>query len=619
MPSFNKFDFYQRAYAINQASGTASISTSNIRMGDTASYYGLAKRVSDTYATYDVLSVDSNYQLFNNGQGGSPEYYTTKFRSTSPNDQRASYLANTFVGKPVPKVNENKQVTWDRTCYPSALGDIRDNLRFSNLRDGAWVEAGYDANSNRNAITIYRFDVSGNDPYYINKINVSVNSGFPVPTENCRVFTSPGLNTDNVGSAGGGGHPIIVFFAWNSGTNTTYCEVFRWDVNAGAFGTLTSLNQYDLTSINFGKYLEFPYSGKHDIFYLSRWLGSQTYTSNSNYLLIVAGGGTPGDVYQLDLTNGNLTFVKGDAANYSDVNDIILIASNLNATFATYLSNINSGPVDTESISGLNVFDIDYNWMLGTEYFFIGDDQQGLTPAVIRGYLIYFNGSGQFSSAYYAPGNYFSYGYYYCDTAIRVSRLFKRVVAVDFGRIVVGSGPGLGTQELLIVSCINDGGYGARSFYKSGIEKYFTTRTQNEDFVAMNHDFCEDWTGYFNQYGTYQTSGLNYGLPVGAGNQHILNVRYNMDVCASTKNFIGEYYYSTWSGSYSDHFNYIIYLGQASWDPAGGGDHTANAWFYIAVAGGNSAGDFLISVAGPGSPPVFPTGSGKLQALIFYA
>jgi hypothetical protein len=620
MPSFNKFDFYQRAYAINQAYGTPSFATSSIRMGDgSASYFGLAENIADTYTTYDILSTDENYRLSNEFQGGSPEHYSTKFTTTTPNDQQAAYLSNTFVGKPVPKVNQAHIRDWDQTCYPSALGDIRDNTLFNNERDGAWVEAGFDpVPNNRNTINIYRIDVSSSDPYFMATANVSVTSGSPCPTQNCRVFTSPGFIADNVSGGGGGGNPLIAFFAWD-GTNTYY-ELFRWDLGSNS---ISSIWNYNLTSVNSGPYLEFPYSGKHDIFYLSKWAAPQSYTVGRDYLLIVAGGSTSGNVWQLNLTNGNLVDIKGDAANYSDFNDVILIAENgSSGKFATYLSDLNSAPVEVEVVTDLNVFDIDYNWLLGTDYFFIGEDQQGLNPPEVKGWFIYINPSGSFNSSTFPTPTYLSYGIYsYRNRVSGLAFSLNRAVAVDFGRIWVGSGPGLGTQSLISISCIDDGGYGPNSFYRTASYAKILTGTENEDFVAMNHEFCEDWTGYFDPSGTYQTSGLNYGLPVGAGNQNILGVKSSMDVYAFQKNFFGPYHDSPLTSSYSDNFNYIIYLGKAPYDPAVGGNHTGHTWIYIAVTGGPASADFLIPNTTPNTAAGFAAGTlnGKIQILFFYA
>jgi hypothetical protein len=631
MPSYNKFDFYQRAYAINQAWGTSSIgtysigiATSSIRMGDGSPFHGgftssLAEYISETYTTYDVLSTEENYKLNNEGNGSSPEHYSTKFTTTAPNDQQAAYLSNTFVGKPVPKVNQAHIRDWDQTCYPSALGDIRDNTLYNNERDGAWVEAGLDPHPGgfRNTINIYRIDVSSSDPYFMATANVSVTSGSPCPTQNCRVFTSPGFIEDNVSSSGNSGYPLIAFFAWD-GTNTYY-ELFSWDI---VNNTINSIRNYNLTSVNGANpYLEFPYSGKHDIFYLSKWAAPQSYTSR-DYLLIVAGGSTSGNVWQLNLFNGNLSFIKGDAANYSDFNDVILIAQNgSSGEFSTYLSDLNSAPVEVEVVTDLNVFDIDYNWLLGTDYFFIGDDQQALIPPIIKGWFIYINPSGSFNSSTFPTPTYLSPGIYYKQNRIYSLTSLKRAVAVDFGRIWVGSGPGLGTQSLISISCIDDGGYGTNSFYRTASYAKLLTGTENEDFVAMNHGFCEDWTGYFDPSGIYQTyPDLNYGLPVGAGNQNILGVKSSMDVYAFQKNFFGPYHNSPLGSSYSDNFNYIIYLGQAPYDPAAGGNHTGKAWIYIAVTGGPASADFLIPGSTPNTQAAFSgTLNGKIQILFFYA
>ena len=629
MPSYNKFDFYQRAYAINQAWGTSSIgtysigiATSSIRMGDGSPFHGgftssLAEYISETYTTYDVLSAEENYKLNNEGQGSSPEHYSTKFTTTAPNDQQAAYLSNTFVGKPVPKVNHIEINDWDQTCYPSALGDIRDNELYNNERDGAWVEAGFDPGTNRNTINIYRIDGGNSDPYFMATATVSVTAGFACPTQNCRVFTSPGFIENNVSSSGSSGYPLIAFFAWD-GTNTYY-ELFSWDI---VNNNINSIRNYNLTSVNSGPYLEFPYSGKHDIFYLSKWAALQSYTSGRDYLLIVSGGSTSGGVFQLNLFNGNLVDIKGDAANYSDFNDVILIAENgTSGKFSTYMSDLNSAPVDFEVVADLNVFDIDYNWLLGTDYFFIGDDQQALIPPEIKGWFIYINPSGNFGSSTFPTPVYLNYGIYsYRNRPSGLTFSLNRAVAVDFGRIWVGSGPGLGTQSLISISCIDDGGYGTNSFYRTASYTKVFPGTENEDFVAMNHGFCEDWTGYFDPSGTYQTSGLNYGLPVGAGNQNILGVKSSMDVYAFQKNFFGPYHDSPLTSSYSDNFNYIIYLGQAPYDPAAGGNHTGKAWIYIAVTGGTASADFLIPNTTPNTAAGFAgTLNGKIQILFFYA
>lgn len=612
------FDFYQRAYAINQSYGGVLMATSSITMGDRISYDGLAKNISLTYATWKPPVVEANYNLYNAGYASSLEYYTYKF-ALYELDQQAAYLSETSPGFPVPRVNQLSQNDWSGTCYPSALGDIRDHQRWNNLRDGAWVEAGLDSNGTpKNTINIYRADPAGGNPLFINSIDVGVGFGGagsgPFSTLSCRVFTSPGFNTDNVGSAGGGGHPIITFFGWD-GSNT-YFELFKWDVGSGPYGTLISIWQYSLSSIN-GGYLEFPYSGKHDIFYLSQWTGDQTYTSSRNYLLIVGGGASSGGIYQLDVTNGVWSTLPGDIANYSDRFDVILIGDNKTDTFTTYMSNINSTAVDTENIgSDVKAFDSDYNWQISMDHFFVGDDQQAIN-GTIRGWLIYFDTGGYFSTAYYPTPTYFNYGLY-SNSAYYAGGPYtlKRVVAVDFGQMVVGSGPSLSTQDLLIINCINDINYGANSFYKSQDGGFFTSATVNEDFIAMNHLICEDWTGFFHYSGSYQT-GRELGLPCGAGNQHILNVKYNMDVIASSKNYLVDYDHFSY-GSYSGHFTYIIYLGLAPWassiDP-----HTGLAYFYIAVAGGTSA-DFQVPASPFGNPPNFPSApTGVLQMLIFYA
>jgi len=614
MPEFN---FYQRAYSINQSYGGTLMSTSNISMGDRTAggYLGLAKNTTLTYATYKPGEILANWSLYNNGQGFGPELYTNKFTTSTQSDQQAAYLADTFVGNPVPKVSDYQQVAWGQVSYPSALGDIRDHLRFSNIRDGAWVEAGYNPSGNRNTINIYRADPSGGNPLFINTANVSITIGAPVTNPlHCRVFTSPGLNTDNVSSAGGGGYPLIAFFAWDG--VTTYYELFRWDISSG-FGSLAAIYSTTLSS-----YVEFPYSGKHDIFYLSKWVSPQTYTTSRDYLLIVSGGSTGGKIYQMNLMTGSLSSVTGDIANYSDVWDVILIGDNSSGIFYTYLSTISGAPADqTSTISGLNVFDSDYNPQINDDCFFIGDDQQGNSPPNIRGWLIKFEG-GNFNAVSYPPSaNFFSIGIYNNNTRLPTNGYtLKRVVAVDLAQMVVGSGPGLGTQPLLIVNCISEYNPGiANTFYKSYGIRFFSSSTQNEDFIAMNHLFCDDYLGQFRS-GGYYSSGYESGLPVGAGNQHLLTARYNMDVCATSRTYINDYGYLAYIGSYSDHFNYIIYLGIGPWNPSlGWPPHNGDAYFYIALTGGSSAGGFQQPSSSQGGPANFPGSNGKLQLIVFFA
>jgi hypothetical protein len=614
----NEFNFYKRAYAINQSYGGVLMSTSNISMGDRTAggYLGLAKNTTLTYATYKPGEMYANFELYNAGQGTTPDYYINKFTTSTQSDQQAAYLSDTFVGNPVPNINEDIKVVWSQASYPSALGDIRDHLRFGNNRDAAWVEAGYDGT--KNTINIYRADKAGGIPYFINTANVSITIGSPVTNPlHCRVFTSPGLITDNVSSAGGGGYPLIAFFAWDGGN--TYYELFRWDISSG-YGTLTSIFSTVLSA-----YFEFPYCGKHDIFYLSQWASPQTYTANRDYLLIIAGGSTGGKVYEMNLMSGALNSRSGDIANYSDVYDIILIGDNSAGIFYTYLSSIAGALADQSNpISGLNVFDSDYNPQINADCFFIGDDQQGVPfpiPPFIRGWLIKFDSSGAFNGVTYPPSaTFFNTGIYSNDVRFSSgSYTLKRVVAVDLGQMVVGSGPNLGTQALFVVKCINEAFNGVNSFYKSYDLKFFSTSTQNEDFIAMNHLYCEDYTGYFDAAYTY-ASGYEAGLPVGAGNQHILSVGSSMSVCATSRTYINDYSYLTSGTSgYSDHFNYIIYLGLSDWNPCDTAPHTGNAYFYISVTGGSSAGGFQQSVGGQGGPANFPSSYGAFHLIVFYA
>lgn len=611
------FDFYKQAYAINQSYGGALMATSSISMGDRTSYNGLAKNISLTNATGNTTITEYNYNLNNKNYGASPEYYLNKFSLTSSTDQQAQYLLGTSPGLPVPKVNNVIGLSWSGTCYPSALGDIRDHEPFDNLRDGAWVESGLESSGTlKNTINIYRADPASGNPLFINTIDVKVGwtgSSASFGTRNCRVFTSPGFVTGNL-TGGSDSNPLIAFFGWD--TLTTYYELFKWDLSSGTYGTLTSIYQYDLTSIN-TVYLEFPYIGKHDIFYLSPWVFGQTYTQDRDYLLILGGASSSGNVYQLDVTSGVLSIKNGDIANYSDVYDVILIGDNntgrVSGTFYTYLSVITGTASDSQTIADLNAFDSDYNWQISPDYFFVGDDQQSLRGAIL-GRLIYFDSSGLFSTASYPTPTYFTNGVYSNPNYYTGRYILNRVVAVDFGKMVVGSGPGY-SQPLFIASCIQNQGIG-RGFYKSTYIELFSTTTENEDFIAMNHLLCEDWTGFFDGTGVY-TSGREIDLLCGAGNQHILNVKGNMDVIASSKNYTSSSYYTTTYGSYSGQYNYIIYLGKSVWGDADTSPHTGKAYFYIAVSGISDG--FRIPTSSQGDPAGFSSPIGGLQMLVFYA
>lgn len=597
MPAFN---FYQRAYKVNQSSGITSFTfpPSNITMGDTGTSVGLAWFV---YATLyaDFISADSNRDMYT---GATASYYMNYFlNSPTPNNNRASYLEYTDVGPAVPWANNSSCFTWDRPCRPSALGDIRDNEKYNNLRDGAWVEAGY--NGTDNYISIYSVNPSGGAPYYINSIttNLAAVCGFNSTPLTCRVFTYPSLMSDfvpSISSVIGGGYVLIAYFAWDNSTKQLYYELFTWNPN---INVLSSWNSGVILSF----YDEFLYSGKHDMFTLHPWSSVQNYASNDNMLIFGPGAvsGVP-RAYEIDISSGALIAnPRANAGGYVDQRDIIYLSDD--KFILTYLTTLSSTVVDSFALpGGHNIFDADYNYRIADDVFYFGDDQ----GSSIKGWAVRFNPSGLFTSVG-APYGVTS------DTCTitggSISSL-KRVVTVAPMQIVVGPGPNWSTQVITRVMAKNN-------FYKGGSTIDYDSTSVHEDFCEMNHGFCEDYFNFFDS-GGYYTSGYATGLEVGKGNQHIITVTFNVDVNLFSKNLGNQYQTNPMTATtYGGHYNYIIYLGKAAFSSSNTGNHTGDAYFYIGLAAGSGTNDFeLPTILIQGTPATFTFATGALNQIAFY-
>ena len=613
------FNFYQRAYRINQAFNSSILSTSSIKMGSIISpnYKGIAFYHSKSlYA--DVDSAISNYNLFDANLGtGSPEYYNNNFfTSVGGRNHQAAYLYSTDIGPATPKLNQEIQLTWDQVCYPCALGDTRDNIPWGDYRDGSWVEAGYVSGPNRNYVNIYTADASGGSPRWTNSIQV--NSAFEATSRNTRVFTSPALTSDNIPGLGlPPGYQFIVYFGWdfygNGGAPIFHYELFAFDYVSNI---LSSVNAgIDLTT-SYGFYEDFNYTGKHDIFYTAQWMGIHSYRMGVDFLIFLTPG-SGGKAWQMDLAGGSLTPRNASAAAYSDVYDILCTADNISRAFYTWYGKFgfSSPSIDSVSVPYMNVFDGDYRpfptGVLGgtnDEYFYFGDDQQSSLGKIV-GWSVRFDSGGMLSTGGYGAydqGNTYAGGPY----------TLKRVVAVAPMQLIVGPGPGLGVQNLMRVACGWHGGL----WYRAGSVFTYPSTSQHEDFVAMDHGYCEDYTGYFHPSGQYQ-SGLPQGLKVGAGNQHILSISSLMESCLLNQNTGSDYDLRAWSPPLSsgDHYNYVLYLGSYVWTAANTGSHTNNAYLYITITGGSNASPFLNPVSSPGGPVTFAGANGKVRFIAFYA
>jgi hypothetical protein len=598
----NLFNFYQAAYKINQ--GGASIGLTSIKMGTSTSpiYTGLAFYLNRTlYADIDSISFNADLYI---------DYYIKNFSTSGPLElHEAAYLADCNFGPAVPKLGSTHQFQWDKTCYPSALGDTRDNEKYGNLRDGSWVEAGY--NGNLNYINIYTINPAPwQEPIWTNSINCSNNFASTFP--NCRVFTSPSFISDNVPGIGVSGLVLIAYFAWSStggvgGGPILYYELFGWDPVSNIIASITSV---DITS-TFGEYHGFVYTGKHDMFHTARWNGPQNY-SQCTFLSVLTNGGW---LLQFDILTGTPTKTRANAGAYSDVYDVFAYAENITSTFFTIVGSVGlTAPIDSQIlVDPIKVFDADYRpfpagSFLQDNYFYFGDDQQAASPSRIVGWSLEIDSVGFFSSAgglrssinsvipNPPPG-----------TPPNTPYVLNRVVVVSPMQLIVSSGPGHGTYPLIRITCNYSGG----SWYKSGEALLYDSGSNNEDYIAMFHGFCEDFSGYFHPSGVY-TSGYEAGLPVGAGNGHLLTVSGYMDLAFYNHNVGSLVASESWSGGASyQHYTYVIYLGKCVWINSPSSD----AYCYINITGGN---DFLLSSSGLGFNTVFTAPSGKLRTLSFY-
>ena len=223
----NTFNFYRRAYQVNQGYGSNILSLSNIDMknlseGDTTNNIGI---VDTWYA--DTNSNSHNISLFST-------YSSGKFQNTTPgSDHRASYLSDTNSGPATPKINSYYTEYHDGTTYPMALGDYYTYTPYGNYGDWGYAIAGWDPNIGSYGVDIYQISTSTYQTSYITGYNATA-CPFP-PTGNnidCRIFTSPDYTDQKTGLTGGGSGQvkIITLVAWDYGTNQTYFENFRFSL-----------------------------------------------------------------------------------------------------------------------------------------------------------------------------------------------------------------------------------------------------------------------------------------------------------------------------------------------------------------------------------------------------
>jgi hypothetical protein len=176
-------------------------------------------------------------------------------------------------------------------------------------------------------------------------------------------------------------------------------------------------------------------------------------------------------------------------------------------------------------------------------------------------------------------------------------------------QLILGSGPSHGTYPLIRITCNYSGG----SWYRSGRVVEYGTGTHNEDYIAMFHGFCEDYTNTFDPSGSYPIGiapAYTDGLPVGAGNGHLLTVSYNMNLSLHNHNTTSTFFSQNYSTFFGSHYIYALYLGKSTnlYSPNG------ESYYYINITGG---GDFQRPSGTPPGPAIFsPTG--YLRLLSFY-
>jgi hypothetical protein len=275
----------------------------------------------------------------------------------------------------------------------------------------------------------------------------------------------------------------------------------------------------------------------------------------------------------------------------------------------------------------LNIFDADYRpfppgafQTRNDESFYFGDARPGSGSSGIVGWSVEIDTSNTLSRGTIL-------GVYdqlngYTHTGLP-SYTLNRVVVTAPMQLIVGPGPGLGTQKLLRITCGWKGFYpngASHPWYKPGAFSY-TSASEHEDFIAMDHGPCEDYTGYFDTSGYYQ-SGYEVSpfdvISVGAGNQHILSVNNYMGFSLFSQNNGVDYTNTSWAGgSISAHYIYALYLGISEW---GGltAPHNQRAYCYMNVTGDGNA--FLNPTTTFGQAVNFGGAQqGGLRILIFYA
>lgn len=632
----NQFNFYQAAYKINQGYGGLTIPTSSIKMGSITSplYRGLAFYLTKTFYA-DLNSVEDNKLLFNT------RYFANFDSSIALKFHSAEYLANCDFGPVVPELNQISDNFWDQVCYPSALGDTRENIMYdpnigdppgSEFRNGSWVEAGYVSGpgQNKNYINIYTADPLGGSPIWLNSYPVT--NTFEFQSRNTRVFTSPSFTSDfvpGISPTPPSGTVLIAYFAWstigNNGNPILYYELFGWDVGSNIISSIN--NGVDLTTTAL-LYDEFQYNGKHDIFHTAKLLGGSphNYDLCPHLMIFTNGAGSSPKLVQLDVATAAVRTTTGVAGAYDDSTDIFAYADNVTRSFYTLYGRFGKGgppgtdPLHLQAIGGtLNIFDADYKsgnrgagtktsndeaFTLAADYFYFAEDRQSLNGTIV-GWSLKFDKFGIFSTKSRA-------------NTITGSYTLKRAVLVAPMELIVGPGPGIGGQDLIRITCdYDDGSGGSVIWYKAGAVNFYFS-SGHEDYIAMDHGWCEDWTNYFHPSG-YYTSGYESGLPVGAGNRHILSVNGFMGTSLINHNTTSTYLTEPYSGTPSDHYNYSIYLGMCSWNAAAISPHNGVAYLYINVTGGSISAPFLNPTSGLGFNTVFTGPGGRLRMMLFYA
>ena len=618
MPSL--FNFYQAAYKINQGIGTTTLSLSDIKMGSdtTTSYDGLAFYLTKGFYA-DLDSVVPNRNLFAN--------YSGKFDTSVPGKSHsATILADCNFGPAVPNLNDYYDSPWDETCYPSALGDTRDNLRYGNLRDGSWVEAGYVATGQPtgNFINIYTANPNTfQEPIWLNSHGCS--NQFAATFPNCRVFTSPSFMTDYVPALNlAPGLVLIAYFAWSptgsgSGGQILYYELFGWDPGTNILGTITTV---DITNTYAGYYTTFFHTGKHDMFHTAPRNSPQNYIG-CDFLSVLTNDGW---LVQFDVASGDPVLrERANAGAYSDVYDVFALVNNSTSTFFTITGRVGlMSFIDTEIAPvAINIFDADYRpfptLSSGTQdnYFYFGDDPQTARGAgTVIGWSLEINSAGQFSTAALGVSGLRSA----VSTPLPSPTTFplnlglpyilKRVVVVSPMQLILGSGPSYGTYPLIRITCNYSGG----SWYRSSRVVEYGTGTHNEDYIAMFHGFCEDYLDTFDSSGSYPIGiapAYTDGLPVGAGNGHLLTVSYNMNLSLHNHNTTSTFFSQNFPGAVSGHYKYALYLGKS----ANANSPTGEAYYYINITGGGGFHSPFSTLPGPA---FFITTTGNLRLLSFH-